>query len=62
MTEFLETEALLLAFEAQNIDGRAALDKYLREHFLPGELDRLLDAAVILADRCGIVRRNRTDT
>jgi hypothetical protein len=58
-TPYTETEALLLAQEDSEADsGNTDLtDAYLRENFLPGELQRLAWAADLLANRCRVVGR-----
>lgn len=57
-TSFTETEALLRAMEDSEVDsGNTDLtDTYLREQFLPGELHRLRWAAMLLAERCRVIR------
>lgn len=61
MIDFIEHEALNLAFEDMEADSgnHEPLDDYLREEFLEGELYRLMDAADVLSNRCSAVLREK---
>lgn len=58
-TQFTETEALLIAMQDAEADSgnTDALDSYLRQNFLPGELLSLAAAAGLLYDQALEIRR-----
>lgn len=63
MTAFADEIALRLAYEDVEADSgnHQPLDEYLAEHFLPGELRRLSEAADVLSERAWAVMRRAGD-